>query len=119
MAPGPIADTEGMRRLSNADTAKTILKSTPLQRYGKTHEIAGQYSLKTFDPPSNTNVLPDATIYLFSSAGDYVTGDIIVVDGGSWHRQGGEGMGMTYPEAVISQEVVQGVSGMKKDKSKL
>lgn len=90
-----------MARLSREDSGDAIRKATPLQRFGKTHEIA------------------DATIYLFSSAGDYVTGDIIVVDGGTWHRQGASAMGMEYPEAVTSGAVVTGVKGMKKDKSKL
>ncbi|TGZ76906.1 NAD(P)-binding protein [Ascodesmis nigricans] len=101
VAPGPIAGTEGMARLSREDTGQVLRKATPLQRFGKTHEIA------------------DATIYLFSSAGDYVTGDIIVVDGGTWHRQGAGSMGMEYPEAITSGAIVTGVAGMKKETSKL
>ncbi|KAF8543222.1 hypothetical protein BDD12DRAFT_241584 [Trichophaea hybrida] len=95
IAPGPIAGTEGMARLANAERTKHLIMQTPLQRFGEPYEIA------------------DATIFLFSDAGNFVTGDIIVVDGGHWHRQGA--LGGDYPENVLTK-VTDGVKGMKSSK---
>ena len=63
IAPGPIADTEGMRRLagSAADKAKA---SVPLGRFGAIEEIAA------------------AAVFLRSNAAAYITGTTLVVDGG-------------------------------------
>ena len=95
IAPGPISGTEGMARLANGDQHDVIRKSTPLQRLGEPHEIA------------------DATVFLFSEAGSFITGDVVVVDGGSWHRQGTVG---PYPEMLLGGHVVQGVRGTKSSK---
>ena len=63
IAPGPIAETEGMRRLagSAADKAKA---SVPLGRFGAIEEIAA------------------AAVFLRSPAAAYITGTTLVVDGG-------------------------------------
>ena len=63
IAPGPIADTEGMRRLagSAADKAKATV---PLGRFGAIEEIAA------------------AAVFLRSNAAAYITGTTLVVDGG-------------------------------------
>jgi len=82
-----------MARLSNDGQTRQVMKQTPLQRFGEPYEIA------------------DATIFLFSDAGNFITGDIIVVDGGSWHRQGV--LGGNYPENVLSNKVIEGVKGTK------
>ncbi|GAM88262.1 hypothetical protein ANO11243_062950 [Dothideomycetidae sp. 11243] len=68
IAPGPIAETEGMKRLAGLSGSgkEGIAGSIPLQKYGSVRDIA------------------DATVYLFSSAGDYVNGHVLVVDGGAW-----------------------------------
>ena len=64
--PGPIADTEGMRRLAPGDAAiKAVAASVPLRRLGKASEIA------------------DMAIFLSSDRAAYVTGAIVPVDGGS------------------------------------
>jgi len=84
-----------MARLANAERTKHLIMQTPLQRFGEPYEIA------------------DATIFLFSDAGNFVTGDIIVVDGGHWHRQGA--LGGDYPENVLTK-VTDGVKGMKSSK---
>lgn len=64
IAPGPIAGTEGMDRLSkkarSADP-KSVAKKIPLGRWGLTKEIG------------------DATVFLFSDTGNYVSGTTIVV----------------------------------------
>ncbi|EER27344.1 hypothetical protein D8B26_006603 [Coccidioides posadasii str. Silveira] len=96
IAPGPIGDTEGMRRLAKKGADQSAI---PLGRYGTVKEIA------------------DATVYLFSDSGNYVTGSTIVVDGGAWRTQSGRsGLGFKYPDFLLSGEGITGVSGMKKSK---
>jgi NAD(P)-dependent dehydrogenase (short-subunit alcohol dehydrogenase family) len=65
ITPGPIADTEGMKRLApNAEVTENLQKSIPLQRYGTKDEIA------------------NLAVFLASDAAAYVTGAIMVCDGG-------------------------------------
>ena len=65
IAPGPIADTEGMRRLAPNETwARQYKKSVPLQRFGSAEEI-GQ-----------------AAMFLSSGAAQYISGVVLPVDGG-------------------------------------
>ena len=65
IAPGPIADTEGMRRLApNEAVANQYKKSVPLQRFGSAEEI-GQ-----------------AAMFLSSDAAQYISGVVLPVDGG-------------------------------------
>lgn len=65
IAPGPIADTEGMRRLApDKKIAEQYVRSVPLQRFGSTEEI-GQ-----------------AAMFLSSDAAQYVSGVVLPVDGG-------------------------------------
>jgi len=98
IAPGPIAGTEGVARLVPVSTVEAARRSVPLQRFGEPYEIA------------------DATVFLFSEAGSFVNGAVLVVDGGSWHRQGTAGQ---YPEMVLDGAVVEGVKGAKEKESKL
>lgn len=100
IAPGPIADTEGIDRLSKKEDRERSYKAVPIGRYGTVKEIA------------------DATVYLFSDSGNFVNGETLVVDGGQWHTAG-FAKGFTYPEFLLSGEVVTGVAGGKKTKSKL
>ncbi|KAL8792483.1 MAG: hypothetical protein Q9195_004939 [Heterodermia aff. obscurata] len=60
IAPGPIAGTEGMERLSRKEDAAAGKKNIPLGRWGTVREIA------------------DATVYLFSEAASYVNGTTLV-----------------------------------------
>ena len=60
IAPGPIADTEGMKRLAKAEGYGKAPSMIPTGRLGTVKEIA------------------DATIYLFSEAGNYVNGATLV-----------------------------------------
>ena len=64
IAPGPIADTEGMRRLAPGDAAARARRGIPLGRFGAADEIAA------------------AAVFLRSPAAAYVTGTVLVVDGG-------------------------------------
>jgi 2,4-dienoyl-CoA reductase [(3E)-enoyl-CoA-producing], peroxisomal len=64
IAPGPIGDTEGMKRLAPGDMSEKMTKAIPAQRFGAIDEIAA------------------AAVYLRSHAAAYVTGHVLVVDGG-------------------------------------
>ncbi|ADV68725.1 SDR family oxidoreductase [Deinococcus maricopensis] len=64
--PGPIDDTEGMRRLAPTDAArKSVIRSVPLGRFGIKDDIA------------------NAALFLSSDAASFITGVILPVDGGS------------------------------------
>ncbi|KAG9678045.1 short chain dehydrogenase, partial [Aureobasidium melanogenum] len=98
IAPGPIGGTEGMERLAKSDpesVAKSA-KRVPLGRLGSVKDIA------------------DATVYLFSDAGNFVNGSTVVVDGGSWRvNAGGPGSTWEYPDFILSGASVEGVKGGK------
>ena len=64
IAPGPIGDTEGMRRLAPGELGRRLVKQIPLGRLGTVAEIA------------------DLAVYLATDAASYVTGAIYVMDGG-------------------------------------
>lgn len=101
IAPGPISGTEGMERLAKSDPESTAQskRAIPLGRWGEIKEIA------------------DATVYLFSDAGNYVNGELLVVDGGSWRvNAGGPGNGWAYPDFILSGAAVEGVKGGKQAK---
>ena len=71
IAPGPIDDTEGMKRLAPGDTKRKFEQQIPLGRFGRISEIA------------------DATLFLVSDAATYITGTVLVVDGGAWMTMAG------------------------------
>ena len=66
IAPGPIGDTEGMRKLAPLGADKKVAKEVPLGRLGAVSEIA------------------DAAVFLTSEGASYITGETLVVDGGAW-----------------------------------
>ncbi len=72
ITPGPIDETEGIRRLAPTDAARTaIAELIPLQRLGTRDEIA------------------DLAIFLASDAARYITGAVLVCDGGQSLMGGG------------------------------
>jgi peroxisomal 2,4-dienoyl-CoA reductase len=64
IAPGPIGDTEGMRRLAPGEIKDKAMTMIPAGRFGTIEEIAA------------------AAVYLRSPAAAYITGHVMVVDGG-------------------------------------
>ncbi|TVY40981.1 Peroxisomal 2,4-dienoyl-CoA reductase [Lachnellula occidentalis] len=84
LTPGPIAGTEGMERLGNKASEAAAMRKNPLQRYGSVKEIA------------------DGTVYLFSDAGNYVNGEVLVIDGGGWRSPGSLQPGSKqYPDYLL------------------
>ncbi|KAL9124169.1 MAG: hypothetical protein Q9217_006477 [Psora testacea] len=99
IAPGPIQGTEGMERLARPEDLKQSMRKVPLGRWGKVKEIA------------------DGTVYLFGDAGNFVSGQILVIDGGAWRTTGSSpGKGFNYPDFLLSEDIVSGVKGTKKSK---
>ena len=74
VAPGPIWDTEGMRRLGGGVTKEIIAASIPLQKIGTKTEIA------------------ETCVFLCSSLSDNITGEVLVVGGGHKLTEGGQSM---------------------------
>lgn len=66
IAPGPIEDTEGMRRLVAEPIKERLLKNIPLGRFGRIADIE------------------QAALFLCSDAASFINGTILVVDGGQW-----------------------------------
>ncbi|KAF7472300.1 peroxisomal 2 4-dienoyl-CoA reductase [Marmota monax] len=67
LAPGPISGTEGLRRLGGSPArVSTKALVSPLQRLGNKTEIA------------------HSVLYLASPLASFVTGTMLVVDGGAW-----------------------------------
>jgi NAD(P)-dependent dehydrogenase (short-subunit alcohol dehydrogenase family) len=66
IVPGPIDDTEGIRRLApNEEARRTMVKTVPLGRFGTKQEIANM------------------ALVLCSPLAQFVTGAVIPVDGGA------------------------------------
>jgi NAD(P)-dependent dehydrogenase (short-subunit alcohol dehydrogenase family) len=80
--PGPIDDTEGMKRLAPTDSIRhAVEKSVPLKRMGTPGDIA------------------NACLFLASDMATYITGAILPVDGG-WSQGGAAMMGAGLAELL-------------------
>lgn len=66
IAPGPIEDTEGMKRLLPEALKEKITKKIPVGRFGRIKDIE------------------NAALFLTSDAANYINGVTLVVDGGQW-----------------------------------
>ena len=66
IAPGPIEDTEGMKRLLLPELKEKITRKIPLGRFGRIADIE------------------NAALFLTSDAALYINGVTLVVDGGQW-----------------------------------
>ncbi len=66
IAPGPIEDTEGMKRLLPPMLKEALTKKIPLQRFGRIKDIES------------------SAVFLCSDAASYINGVTLVVDGGHW-----------------------------------
>src|SRR5437867_6590619 len=66
IAPGPIEDTEGMKRLVPEPIKEKIRQRVPLGRFGLIRDIEM------------------AAVFLCSDAASYINGAVLVVDGGHW-----------------------------------
>lgn len=66
IAPGPIEDTEGMKRLLMPELKEKIMRKIPIGRFGRIADIE------------------NAALFLTSDAAGYINGVTLVVDGGSW-----------------------------------
>jgi len=66
IAPGPIEDTEGMKRLVPEPIKEKLRKRIPLGRFGLIKDIE------------------NAALFLCSEAGNYINGAVLVVDGAHW-----------------------------------
>jgi 2,4-dienoyl-CoA reductase [(3E)-enoyl-CoA-producing], peroxisomal len=66
IAPGPIEDTEGMKRLVPEPVKEKLRKNIPMGRFGRIADIER------------------AAVFLCSDAASFINGEILVVDGGQW-----------------------------------
>ena len=66
IAPGPIEDTEGMKRLVPEPIKERLKKNIPLGRFGRIADIE------------------TAAVFLCSEAASFINGVVLVVDGGHW-----------------------------------
>jgi peroxisomal 2,4-dienoyl-CoA reductase len=66
IAPGPIEDTEGMKRLVPEPIKQKLRERVPLGRFGLIKDIE------------------NAAVFLCSDAAGYINGTVLVVDGGHW-----------------------------------
>lgn len=84
--PGPIDNTEGMKRLApNEAIRSAVLKTVPLQRFGSTTDIG------------------NACLFLASDYATYISGAVIPVDGG-WAQGGAAVMGMGLADMLKAMQ---------------
>ncbi len=85
ISPGPISGTEGVNRLSKS---RAQSRSSPLGRYGTVKDIA------------------NATVFLFSESGGFISGHVLVVDGGAWRTLATiSGSDVPYPDVITKSKI--------------
>ncbi|MFN2532023.1 MAG: SDR family oxidoreductase [Pyrinomonadaceae bacterium] len=70
IAPGPIDETEGMKRLVPEPIRERLRRNIPLGRFGRISDIES------------------AALFLCSNAASFINGVVLVVDGGHWLSPG-------------------------------
>lgn len=93
IAPGPISGTEGMDRLGpkrpdGSRQTNEYLSTIPLGREGHVLDCSS------------------AAVYLFSGASSWITGTVLVVDGGTQHLRGSS---FPYPQSVLDPASLAGM----------
>jgi peroxisomal 2,4-dienoyl-CoA reductase len=73
IAPGPIEETEGTRRLASGEMREQLTQAIPIRRFGRIEEIA------------------QVALFLVSPAASLVHGETVVADGGAWLGLAGAG----------------------------
>lgn len=66
IAPGPIDDTEGVKRLVQGGLKEKLVSGIPIGRFGRIEEIA------------------NLAVFLVSEGASLITGETVVADGGAW-----------------------------------
>jgi len=94
IAPGPIANTVGMSKLAPDAEAVRV----PIGRMGEVRDIE------------------HATLYLASEAGSYVTGQVLIVDGGNWLQPS---LAAGYPQVCEQELNIRAIMEPDNPKSKL
>jgi peroxisomal 2,4-dienoyl-CoA reductase len=98
IAPGPIANTPGTTKLApplqgsnerKNSNLKKLISQIPLGRMGESFDIAM------------------AAVFLCSSAGSYISGDVLVVDGGQW----------LFKPPILPREMVSDFSRKMEDRT--
>jgi NAD(P)-dependent dehydrogenase (short-subunit alcohol dehydrogenase family) len=84
IVPGPIEGTEGMKRLSSAEARQALIEAIPLRRMGSVDDI-GQ-----------------AAAFLASPLAAYISGCVVVCDGGS--NLAGSGRFNASAERMLAQQ---------------
>ncbi|KAG9095292.1 hypothetical protein FRC06_009954 [Ceratobasidium sp. 370] len=93
ITPGPIGDTEGMERLAAKVTEEerralglALVADIPLQRWGHIGDVA------------------NTTVFMFSDAAKYITGQVLAVDGGALHTFKNS---LPYPSGLLDPSSIQ------------
>ena len=90
IAPGPIANTAGMDKLGAGFDPAELEATIPVRRWGTTLDIAL------------------GAVFLASDAGTFVSGEVLVMDGGSW----------LWKPALAGREMIRGFSRSTEKKQK-
>ncbi len=89
IAPGPIPTEGAFSRLMGPGMEEEAKKRIPARRFGKPEELA------------------NLAIYLLSDGSDYVTGEVVTIDGGEWLQSGQEFASFTQFDRAAVKGMLQ------------